>query len=351
MAAVERRIDQLFDGAQEPGKRKRQRRDSVAEDDASEIGVPRSKPQKRVKHEPGSNSRRFACPFCKHEPAKYKNVKTCCGPGWLDVHRVKEHLYRRHCLKSACPRCFEFFEDDKALKEHQRAEKSCKLKTKAPTNVISEDQEKLLRARAKPNSPSDEKWRDMYKILFPGDKIPTPYYDGTEEEAFAKAEQQSRFKDLDECKAFFKAEIKRIVKPILEEEVESIFQAAQETMVKKANTLITDISNKLIRTWRFQSEQSALIEPSPTSSPSPARSATPEPKQPDVFEALLDNVGEDPFYNYIFPGGEFDFNEFIPEQPVIDLGFDCGNSVMAPDSGYFSSSVGGYSWDANSSST
>jgi hypothetical protein len=35
------------------------------------------------------NGRRFACPFCKHDPVKYRTVKTCCGPGWEDVHRVK----------------------------------------------------------------------------------------------------------------------------------------------------------------------------------------------------------------------------------------------------------------------
>ena len=43
--------------------------------------------KKRVKHESGE--RMFACPFSKHDPVKYRNVKTCCGPGWKDVHRVK----------------------------------------------------------------------------------------------------------------------------------------------------------------------------------------------------------------------------------------------------------------------
>lgn len=44
--------------------------------------------KKRLRHDAGGG-RKFACPFCKHDPAKYKNVKTCCGPGWEDVHRVK----------------------------------------------------------------------------------------------------------------------------------------------------------------------------------------------------------------------------------------------------------------------
>lgn len=37
----------------------------------------------------GEGGKKFACPFCRHDPGRYRNVKTCCGPGWDDVHRVK----------------------------------------------------------------------------------------------------------------------------------------------------------------------------------------------------------------------------------------------------------------------
>ncbi|KAM5364960.1 hypothetical protein ACJA88_012802 [Fusarium oxysporum] len=33
--------------------------------------------------------RRFACPFYKHDPERYETSRTCCGPGWATVHRVK----------------------------------------------------------------------------------------------------------------------------------------------------------------------------------------------------------------------------------------------------------------------
>ncbi|KAB5517450.1 hypothetical protein GE09DRAFT_565446 [Coniochaeta sp. 2T2.1] len=32
--------------------------------------------------------RRFACPYFKHDPVKF-NRSTCCGPGFITVHRVK----------------------------------------------------------------------------------------------------------------------------------------------------------------------------------------------------------------------------------------------------------------------
>jgi len=31
----------------------------------------------------------LACPFFKHDPTRYGKVRTCCGPGFPTVHRVK----------------------------------------------------------------------------------------------------------------------------------------------------------------------------------------------------------------------------------------------------------------------
>jgi hypothetical protein len=45
--------------------------------------------EKGGKGKGGEGGRKFACPFCRHDPGRYRNVKTCCGPGWDDVHRVK----------------------------------------------------------------------------------------------------------------------------------------------------------------------------------------------------------------------------------------------------------------------
>lgn len=62
------------------------------EDDVEESG-PRAaggdKAKKKKMNPKEANEKTFACPFCKHDPAKYKKTKTCCGPGWEDVHRVK----------------------------------------------------------------------------------------------------------------------------------------------------------------------------------------------------------------------------------------------------------------------
>lgn len=37
----------------------------------------------------GSGARKFACPYFKRNPKKYRNWTSCPGPGWEEVHRVK----------------------------------------------------------------------------------------------------------------------------------------------------------------------------------------------------------------------------------------------------------------------
>jgi hypothetical protein len=93
----------------------------------------------------------FACPFFKYNPRKYMCWRSCPGPGWNTVHRIKyvsnylchfysslrvianvrsrEHLYRRHALpKSVCDRCFEQFQDADSLRLHHRAEMRCSVR-------------------------------------------------------------------------------------------------------------------------------------------------------------------------------------------------------------------------------
>jgi len=75
----------------EPGKKKLDVRLDVAS------GESVSKPDERAddaapimqREKPKTPPLRFACPFAKQDPEKYKNVKACSGPGWPAVHRVK----------------------------------------------------------------------------------------------------------------------------------------------------------------------------------------------------------------------------------------------------------------------
>lgn len=73
--------------------RKGKRDSTEREDDVlseSGGGVGRSNTGKRRKEEEeGSENSKFACPFYKNDPQALRGSRTCVGPGWSSVHRVK----------------------------------------------------------------------------------------------------------------------------------------------------------------------------------------------------------------------------------------------------------------------
>ncbi|PVH98437.1 hypothetical protein DM02DRAFT_46224 [Periconia macrospinosa] len=121
---------------------------------------------------------RFACPFFKHDPARYRNRRTCPGPGWPTVHRMKEHLYRAHAQPIFCPRCYAMFDSDAEFSSHLRA-RPCPVSEPVPVEGIDRETLKGLHKRSPAGRLEEEKWRDAYLLLFPevevGD-VPSPYY-------------------------------------------------------------------------------------------------------------------------------------------------------------------------------
>ncbi|WZH39407.1 uncharacterized protein QYS62_000324 [Fusarium acuminatum] len=156
-------------------------------DSSAEETEHRPRNKKRSVKASNSNSPLFACPFYKHDPERYEAARSCCGPGWATVHRVKEHIFRNHKLpEHKCHRCLEVFEGEVALSEHSRSPDGCKVQTcSSQEEGIDAGQEKLLHARAKKckNTGSHQKkveedrWNEVYRIIFPDeDQVPSPYY-------------------------------------------------------------------------------------------------------------------------------------------------------------------------------
>ncbi|CAI6329079.1 unnamed protein product [Periconia digitata] len=121
---------------------------------------------------------RFACPFYKHDPVRFRTRRTCPGPGWTTVHRMKEHLYRAHGQPVYCPRCFTTFSSSTDLSSHLRAD-SCPVSEPLPIEGIDLETQNTLKKRSVANRLEEDKWRDAYMLLFPDvdvDDIPSPYY-------------------------------------------------------------------------------------------------------------------------------------------------------------------------------
>lgn len=149
------------DGDQDDDGPSKRRRVSIATTDESEPSGPR-----------------FACPFFKHDPMRYRNRRTCPGPGWPSVHRMKEHLYRSHAQPIYCPRCYTMFDADADLTLHLRSDTDpCQKALVQAIEGIDRNMEATLRRRTTALRPEEDKWRDVYLILFPDtdeNDIPSP---------------------------------------------------------------------------------------------------------------------------------------------------------------------------------
>ncbi|KAI3326221.1 hypothetical protein HD806DRAFT_532870 [Xylariaceae sp. AK1471] len=131
-----------------------------------------------------SNLKLFACPFFKEAEKTILNTedwKCCMGPGWK-IHRLKEHLYRKHSSGLyQCSRCLTEFKDSLKLHQHQRSTTPCLIQTNGRVGIGRIDGTQLTQLKKKSRQLSDEdKWRDIYRIIFrldPTADLPSPYYE------------------------------------------------------------------------------------------------------------------------------------------------------------------------------
>ncbi|SCO06426.1 uncharacterized protein FFB20_12598 [Fusarium fujikuroi] len=159
------------------------------EDDLNDSGKDGDISGKRSKKRVKESGLKFACPFFKHEPERYKTIRSCMGPGWTNVHRVKEHIFRSHCEPPfKCFRCHSAFKTEDELSDHQRQTIPCKVcvpesQDRHGLSTINADTEKRLRSRKTNKSlTEEEKWFNMYQLIFPGHSPPlSPYHSETED--------------------------------------------------------------------------------------------------------------------------------------------------------------------------
>ncbi|KAI8310681.1 hypothetical protein K4K61_000284 [Colletotrichum sp. SAR11_59] len=193
------------------------------ESDGDDNDVHNRSQKKRTKTGDG---RKFACPFFKFDPERYQKL-TCCGPGWDEIHRLKEHLYRNHLLIT-CTRCFGHFKSEKLLQKHQRTKDECVRQDESSCVIdvgagIDSKKEKLLKARSKAED-SVVKWYEIYHILFPckiaAKDLPTPYYDAPDGKSVLSNDDDLKRN----YESFLRREIPKIVHQQLMADVEEKFQ-------------------------------------------------------------------------------------------------------------------------------
>ncbi|KAH7163798.1 hypothetical protein DER46DRAFT_311762 [Fusarium sp. MPI-SDFR-AT-0072] len=146
---------------------------------------------------------RLACPYFKRNPRKYgqPSWKICAHPGFETIHRLKEHLYRNHSLpKYQCRRCGSDLKTSEALGTHSKQIQACDPCTSTQDqDRLNEDKLQQLRSKRGmgQNKSEAEKWTEVYKIVFPNDRVPSPYFEDTDQDkntrGFNLCQEFSRF--------------------------------------------------------------------------------------------------------------------------------------------------------------
>ncbi|KAF5722440.1 Nicotinate-nucleotide diphosphorylase [Fusarium mundagurra] len=292
--------------------------------------------------------------------AKYKDWRTCPGPGWNDVHRVKEHLYRRHRQPPyRCARCWQPFTDEQGVMDHQRTDEPCPLQEMEYVEGFDAAQERSLksRKRATQKLSETEKWRRVFNILFPhvlDDDIPSPFYDYTQVSQKEDAcHPESGY--LAQCEQYMLREVPQRLRQALGRELDRDMTIVEENLRRRAGDWV-----KTLLEEAFQELRQIRRLGSPAQQPEPSNHI---PALAEGHQLPISGLPSVEVANLHFEGeGEswldtFDFDSFDPSVILGELqsAFDnggliegllksgedgAGKATKQSDAGYVSNSPG-----------
>lgn len=82
-------------------------------------------------------------------------------------------MYRLHRTPINCPVCQALFNEQNLLNEHLRS-RTCDVQPPASLKSITSEIEKELKSKKKSDLPPAEKWKGIYKLIFPNEVVPSP---------------------------------------------------------------------------------------------------------------------------------------------------------------------------------
>ncbi|KAM0429240.1 hypothetical protein ACHAPT_006454 [Fusarium lateritium] len=237
----------------------------------------------------------LACPFVKGYPNK--KWPSCEKKGWVSVHRIKEHIYRRHRVPIHCDRCFSIFTTAKLLKDHRREAVSCKLnKPCEMLGIDDETKERLKCRRGIKNATEEAKWEHMYKILFPhAEDIPSPYCDLQTLEAPMPPEVRAQYR------SFLRREVPdRVIREVSDRlrntpEFQFNPQLPERRLFEMISTSVWDAFDTVMPSMTSQtglptSESTPGIDVATPEDQSQEQPATTQAREPDLPDTSFNSV-------------------------------------------------------------
>ncbi|KAF8253278.1 hypothetical protein K440DRAFT_657277, partial [Wilcoxina mikolae CBS 423.85] len=129
--------------------------------------------------------KRFACPNYKNDPRIHKDCS-----GWScpkDLHRVKEHVLRKHLRPCQCPRCGHRTGEPGQLLSHLEKTDCPKI----PRERIERVEPSVIRKSK--SMKSRKSWKQVYILLFECNKkdVPSPYIDNSETVSYESGDNEA----------------------------------------------------------------------------------------------------------------------------------------------------------------
>ncbi|KAH7036267.1 hypothetical protein B0J12DRAFT_268996 [Macrophomina phaseolina] len=181
--------NQCHDAKRPPGseaskresKRQKQGGSEGSDNEDEDEGSRRPHPQSQNVMVWEKSSKRLACPYFRMDPLKPSKHNSCRYPGFSNVSRLKEHLYRQHVLPIICPRCHERFATNRNLTDHLMAPERCPAVEEQLESMLGLNQDQVAqlkkKTRARALMSEAQKWRMVFQIVFPDVEecdIPSP---------------------------------------------------------------------------------------------------------------------------------------------------------------------------------
>ncbi|KAF8854835.1 hypothetical protein BDZ45DRAFT_596462, partial [Acephala macrosclerotiorum] len=192
------------------------------------------------------DSLKFACPYRKHNPRKYNHFarewRSCALTSFSSVARIKGHLYQRHRIFQ-CERCSELFKDEHKLRDHFMAIKTCNLQPPVIVDGITCKLERQLKSRKKTHSTQsqEDRWKAIYRILFPLEVIPSPYFEPLHEDA-TESPGTIQLSDYEE---YSRRELPRIFQGALEEAINQETEPIAERLRNQLINMIQECQERV----------------------------------------------------------------------------------------------------------
>ncbi|KAF5534680.1 Nicotinate-nucleotide diphosphorylase [Fusarium mexicanum] len=307
----------------------------------------------------GHEDPKFACPYFKYNPAKYKDWRTCPGPGWNDVHRVKEHLYRRHRQPQyRCARCWQPFTDEQGVIDHQRTDESCPLQEMEYVEGFDAVQERSLRSRKRASQKlsETEKWRRVFNILFPhvlDDDVPSPFYEYSQMRQNEDACQHPEAGYLAQCERYMLREVPQRLRQALGRELDRDLTIVEENLRRRAGDWVKTLLEEAFQELRQIRHLGSPSQRPEASNEIPEPSAGGQlsiPEVPSVEGASLHFEEDGEMWLDSFDFDSFDPSAILGElqssfdnggliEGLLRMGEDgAGEATKQSDSGYASNS-------------